>query len=170
MLGSLSCFSLSLTHLSEQPEQQLQHSLELNFGVETARDMTAMEDALRPEWLAFVKELGFNPRIHGPTEADIRSQDAANGMAMVAKYTFPGPDESIEKIWHKTSSGTAVKSYKAATFKPDQPLLYYIHGGGFVLGSVDLDDRFCEIFAKELGCIVVSVEYRLAPEFKVSAV
>jgi acetyl esterase/lipase len=85
----------------------------------------------------------------------------------MAKYTFPGPDETVQKFEYQTSSGIMLRVYTANTYKPDLPLLYYIHGGGFVLGSVDQDDRFCDRFC-ELGCIVVSVEYRLAPEHKVS--
>jgi versiconal hemiacetal acetate esterase len=50
--------------------------------------------------------------------------------------------------------------------KPSQPLVYYIHGGGFAMGSVDLDDRFCDLLSTSTGCIFVSVEYRLAPAFK----
>jgi versiconal hemiacetal acetate esterase len=106
------------------------------------------------------------PKLYGPTIEDIRSQDMKNGEAMMAKYTFPGPDASIEKSWHTTQSGVKVKVYKPDTLRPNQPLVYYIHGGGFVLGSVDQDDRFCDIFSKNLGCVFASVEYRLAPEHK----
>lgn len=42
--------------------------------------------------------------------------------------------------------------------------LYWIHGGGYLIGNAKIDDRFCGVTARELGIIVVSVEYRLAPE------
>lgn len=44
------------------------------------------------------------------------------------------------------------------------PVLLWIHGGGYILGSSDLDDYICMRFAKEANCVVVSVDYRLAPE------
>jgi acetyl esterase/lipase len=44
------------------------------------------------------------------------------------------------------------------------PALYWIHGGGFVLGDVEGDLAAPAAFAAELGAVVVSVEYRLAPE------
>ncbi|WP_035857350.1 alpha/beta hydrolase [Cryptosporangium arvum] len=44
------------------------------------------------------------------------------------------------------------------------PAIYDIHGGGFILGSVDIDDQANTRFCEELGVVVVSVEYRLAPE------
>lgn len=82
----------------------------------------------------------------------------------MAKLTFPGPDESVKKTEHQTSSGLRLKSYKADTFKPDQPVIYYIHGGGWAMGSVDQDDRFMEPLSKATACVFVSVEYRLAPK------
>jgi acetyl esterase/lipase len=45
-----------------------------------------------------------------------------------------------------------------------RPGLYWIHGGGMILGSIDQDDVACQTYAERLGCVVVSVEYRLAPE------
>lgn len=43
------------------------------------------------------------------------------------------------------------------------PVLVYFHGGGFVVGSVDIFDGLTRSLAQETGAIVVSVEYRLAP-------
>jgi acetyl esterase/lipase len=44
------------------------------------------------------------------------------------------------------------------------PCLYWIHGGGMVLGSIEQEDPTCERLVDELDCVVVAVEYRLAPE------
>ena len=44
------------------------------------------------------------------------------------------------------------------------PLVVYLHGGGWVLGSVRAADGPCRRLARESGCVVVSLEYRLAPE------
>ncbi|MEZ4733254.1 MAG: alpha/beta hydrolase [Caldilineaceae bacterium] len=44
------------------------------------------------------------------------------------------------------------------------PALLWIHGGGYVLGDVAGDDARARHLAKEINCVVVSVEYRLAPE------
>jgi acetyl esterase len=40
----------------------------------------------------------------------------------------------------------------------------YIHGGGFIGGSVDLVNGLCEHIVETVGVLVVSVDYRLAPE------
>jgi acetyl esterase/lipase len=44
------------------------------------------------------------------------------------------------------------------------PALLWIHGGGYVLGSVERDDLLAKHLAKVGQCVVASVEYRLAPE------
>ena len=49
------------------------------------------------------------------------------------------------------------------------PILIYFHGGGWVVGSLDSHDGVARFLANHGGCLVVSVAYRLAPEFKFPA-
>jgi acetyl esterase len=44
------------------------------------------------------------------------------------------------------------------------PALVYLHGGGWVLGGLDTHDGTCRALARAVPCVVVSVDYRLAPE------
>jgi acetyl esterase len=44
------------------------------------------------------------------------------------------------------------------------PVVLYAHGGGFVTGNLDTDHAQCVELAKDAGCLLVSVDYRLAPE------
>lgn len=73
----------------------------------------------------------------------------------IQKRTVPGPpgDPDVE-----------VAIFRPVALAPNAPALYWMHGGGFVLGDVDGDMVAPSQFAAELGAIVVSVEYRLAPE------
>jgi acetyl esterase/lipase len=49
------------------------------------------------------------------------------------------------------------------------PLMVFFHGSGFVLCSLDTHDGFCRNLCAAAGCVVVSVDYRLAPEHKFPA-
>jgi acetyl esterase len=49
------------------------------------------------------------------------------------------------------------------------PVLVWFHGGGWVLGTLDASDHTCRELANTAGCVVVSVDYRLAPEHKFPA-
>ena len=46
------------------------------------------------------------------------------------------------------------------------PVLVYFHGGGFTVGSIATHDRLCRRLSHLAQCAVVSVDYRLAPEYK----
>jgi acetyl esterase len=49
------------------------------------------------------------------------------------------------------------------------PALLYLHGGGWVIGNLDSHDEICRWFANEAACVVISCDYRLAPEHKFPA-
>ncbi len=57
-----------------------------------------------------------------------------------------------------------VRTYVPDNVTPGGPALYWIHGGGMVLLTVDADDLPCANRALENGIVVASVDYRLAPE------
>ena len=61
---------------------------------------------------------------------------------------------------HRPAAGTVGPASSAGPL----PALLWIHGGGYVGGRAWQDDRLCAQFARELGALVVSVDYRLAPD------
>jgi len=76
-------------------------------------------------------------------------------MARVESLSIPGPGGEM-----------AARLYVAlGTPQPPQPLLVYFHGGGWVIGDLDTHDGVCRFLADHGGCRVLSVDYRLAPEF-----
>ena len=58
-----------------------------------------------------------------------------------------------------------VRLYRPAVARLNSPCLYWIHGGGLVLGNVAMDDAACAAIVDALNIVVASVEYRLAPAF-----
>ena len=61
-------------------------------------------------------------------------------------------------------SGAGVRLFRPAGATAPTPALLWIHGGGYVMGNAQQDDRLCRGFSGRLGITVASVEYRLAPE------
>lgn len=70
------------------------------------------------------------------------------------------PDAEVISV----DSDVSVHVFRPASARPGTPALLWIHGGGMVLGDAAQDSRFCRRVADELDIVVVSVEYRLAPE------
>ena len=61
-------------------------------------------------------------------------------------------------------TGVNVRVYRPADQECNLPVMLWLHGGGYCLGSVQIDDEFVRKMVKIIGCVVVSVDYRLAPE------
>jgi acetyl esterase/lipase len=69
--------------------------------------------------------------------------------------TVPGPEGEPD---------IGVRIYRPVDATGTLPAIYYIHGGGMVLGDVAGEDAAASRLCAEVGAVVVSVEYRLAPE------
>ena len=61
-------------------------------------------------------------------------------------------------------SRTPIRVYRSFDAEPSPPTIVYYHGGGWVLGDLDTHDGACRAIAASSKCVVVSVDYRLAPE------
>jgi acetyl esterase/lipase len=57
-----------------------------------------------------------------------------------------------------------LRIYKPKSIATPKPVLIWLHGGGYVAGRPEMDDRSCIDYVRELGILVVSVDYRLAPK------
>ncbi|MBN1906960.1 MAG: alpha/beta hydrolase [Deltaproteobacteria bacterium] len=68
------------------------------------------------------------------------------------------------KITDKQLENTTVRIYRPEGKLSGAGLLW-IHGGGFIIGRAYINDKLCAAYSKDLGLVVVSVDYRLAPRF-----
>ena len=73
----------------------------------------------------------------------------------VSNELIDGPDGDLLRV----------RIYKKKGETATLPALVWIHGGGYVIGVPEGDDVLCQRFVEEAGCVVVSVDYRLAPEY-----
>lgn len=98
--------------------------------------------------------------------------DAATVRAIMDGGRFPPPELPLAEIVADTIPGpagdTPVRIYRAS-LEPNQPVIVYFHGGGFVVGNLESHDGTCRRLCKAIGCTVVSVDYRLAPEHRYPA-
>ncbi|MBN1838292.1 MAG: alpha/beta hydrolase [Spirochaetales bacterium] len=74
-------------------------------------------------------------------------------MAIERDLQIPGPAGLIP-----------VRHYRRSPGPDERPVLLYLHGGAFALGSIDTHDNVCRALAAAAECNVLSVGYRLAPE------
>lgn len=87
-------------------------------------------------------------------EADVPPTPAPAGMA-IRNLRIPGLETGDPEV--------AVRLYRPAAVTSEN-VLVWIHGGGFVRGNINSNDAMCISWAQDVGCNVVSVDYRLAPE------
>ena len=59
-----------------------------------------------------------------------------------------------------------LRLYRPASAGPKPPVIVFLHGGGWVLGSPRMYDPLCTFLAETVGAVVVSVDYRKAPEHR----
>jgi acetyl esterase len=77
-----------------------------------------------------------------------------------------GPADQVAEIRDVAldgRDGLRLRIYRPAGHE-QLPGLVWLHGGGWVFGSLDTHDPVCRAFAARGPCVVVSVDYRLAPE------
>jgi acetyl esterase len=90
--------------------------------------------------------------------------------AFVVSAGDPRPLESIQAIAIPGPGGPLpARVYRPRGLAGPAPLLLYFHQGGFVLGTLDWCEAFCTLLADVARCVVVSVDYRLAPEHRFPA-
>lgn len=102
------------------------------------------------------------PHLHTLSAQQARAAyEAGAGVLEIAKQALP----RVEDIRIPARDGTALPArlYASSTSAP-LPVLLYLHGGGFTIGSVATHDVLCRRLAHLAGCAVVSLDYRLAPE------
>jgi len=96
--------------------------------------------------------------------------EARAGMQMLAAGRPPGPDvgETRDGTLPGLAGPLAYRVYRPSTPGP-HPVVVYFHGGGWVLGDLDADDPFCRDLCVQASSVVVSVDYRHAPEARFPA-
>lgn len=107
-----------------------------------------------------------NANAETPPDLTERVLSARAGYAGWYSMNGPGPEISeVRDVQMLREGGPPIP---ARVYKPtendDAPIVVFFHGGGMVLGSMDVFDGVCRLLADASGAVVVNVDYRLAPE------
>lgn len=111
-----------------------------------------------------------------PEDPEAPVADARAAMHTMMTQSFgalsrpvaPAPSERDHKV-PVAGGEITVRVYGPGDGGPVSPCYLHLHGGGFWLGTLDHSDNLCRSIAAAAGCVVVSVDYRLAPEHKFPA-
>jgi acetyl esterase/lipase len=107
-----------------------------------------------------------------PTVSELTSVEMVQAARATRIAMFPAPPdrddvtkEDVRVAGPKNAPDVLVRVYRPKTAaSAPRPGLFEIHGGGFMMGDIAMMDPWCQRVAAEIDAVVVSVEYRLAPE------
>lgn len=109
--------------------------------------------------------------IGAPPHYELEPSEAREAMVK-ARTVLSGEMVDLPRVDNISIPGPAgvipVRVYTPLA-QPGLPMLVYYHGGGWVMGDLDTHDTGCRRLARASGALVVSVDYRLAPEHKFPA-
>lgn len=102
----------------------------------------------------------------GPAMSDLSPDEA---RAMYSALAAAQDREEVARVDDRLIPGTAgdipIRVYTPhAAVGESHGVLVWLHGGGWVIGDLETADPTCRSLARRAGCVVVSVDYRLAPE------
>jgi acetyl esterase len=80
-------------------------------------------------------------------------------------FTQPEPPPMAE-VQDLMAGSVPVRLYRPTATQTPQPVLVYLHGGGWTIGDLDTHDVLCRQLARDGACAVVSVDYRMGPEHR----
>lgn len=102
----------------------------------------------------------------------VTEQRATAGVAMQQYFVVlcePGPElPDVRDVQIPVDGGEITVRVYTPEREPDAllPAHVMLHGGAWWLGDLEQTDPHCRFVARDVGCVVVSVDYRLAPEHK----
>ena len=107
-----------------------------------------------------------------PIEQQTVEQARADKTAMMERFV-PMPEYAGVRVEERRIPAVgreiAVRVYRPAAGDGPLPVVVFFHGGGWVVCTLETHDPYCRALATEAGAVVVSVDYRLAPEYKFPA-
>lgn len=131
-------------------------------------DQTSPARALSEDAAAFIATLDAQTIFDGPVdpaeaERFLQSERSRLGTVLGAD-ALDDVARAVRTTDHGLGDGVRVRVYRPDGGDEVKPVVLYLHGGGWVSGSIEQHDSTCRILACAADAVVVNVDYRLAPE------
>lgn len=116
------------------------------------------------QWL--LQSQQHNPPLHHLSLDEARRKFIEGATLMAGKGEPVA--KVVDRIIQLHESEVNVRCYYPAAVSQAEslPAFVFYHGGGFVYGNIESHDVFCRLLSNRSKCVVISVDYRLAPEHK----
>ena len=113
-------------------------------------------------------------RVDLPPTASLSVEGAREALRdLLVAEEPPDDDLTVRDLSIPGAGGDPETSLPIRTYTPPgegaRPVFVYFHGGGWVRGDLDTHDGLCRLLAETADCVVVSVDYRRAPEHRFPA-
>lgn len=122
---------------------------------------------LDPEYVAFHDKYAqyvVPENMSGPWDGSLRT-----------RYTWPYSGSPVVDVGSvkdiRPDPKFAIRVFTPAGTPPAAgwPVLIWLHGGGWIVGNIESDNDLCSLICRDTGCVVLNVDYRLAPEHQYPA-
>lgn len=125
--------------------------------------------ALDPQVRAVLDELAA---LGSPT-LDELTPDEARELSNAGMGLFSGAGyqdvTTLDARFAGPSGDVPIRVYTPPGSENERPVVVYFHGGGWVIGNIETHDGVCRDLSADSGTVIVSVDYRLAPEHRFPA-
>ena len=187
LFGTLVCLSLSLAGCNQTKTSETSQETNTTMATDSASAMTGSPDELKPKEARPAWAPSITPQMQvvleklasyqakplpqlTPQEARKNPTPTQAVMDVMKDYNIPMPVSGVDTSGQSIPTGGG-QSIHARIYTPKTgggpfPVIVYYHGGGWVIADLDTYSASAQGLSEQVGAVVVSVAYRLAPEHK----
>jgi|GEM_PF-898514 acetyl esterase len=100
----------------------------------------------------------------------LQLDDIQSARKKLNKLTHINPPLPYEGIITEITAATSIRNTPLRIYTPEYggpfPVIFYMHGGGFALGGLQLGDNICRLLSDLTDSVVINIDYGLSPEYK----
>jgi acetyl esterase len=126
---------------------------------------TRQRKPLDPALKKYLEEVAASTAANAAMPESTASRRAIMNRALESRTMIPGLPNRVESRDLTISAQRTARLYTPPDAAFPLPVLLYMHGGGWVVGSIATHDPFCRLLCEAAGVQILAVDFRLAPEY-----